>query len=135
VSLVKKLNHTILTNKKNKKMEKYMLVFHNAPLAEEIYASMSPEDMQAELAKWGAWIGGIAAQGKFISSDALDPNGKTVKGSKKVITDGPFTEGKELVSGYMLLQAENIDEAVELSYGCPIYDIEGTVEVRRIQVY
>jgi hypothetical protein len=116
-------------------MEKYMLVFHNAPVAEEIYASMSPEDMQAELAKWGAWIGGIAAQGKFISSDALDPNGKTVKGSKKVITDGPFTEGKELVSGYMLLQAENIDEAVELSYGCPIYDIEGTVEVRRIQVY
>jgi hypothetical protein len=116
-------------------MEKYMLVFHNTPIAEEVYASMSPEDMQAELAKWGAWIGGIAAQGKFISSDALDTNGKTVKGSKKIITDEPFTEGKELVSGYMLLHAESLDEAVELSYGCPIYDIEGTVEVRRIQVY
>jgi hypothetical protein len=116
-------------------MEKYMLVFHNAPMAEEFYAQMSPEAMEAELAKWGAWIGGIAAQGKFISSDALAPEGKTVRGSKHVITDGPFTEGKELVSGYLLMHAENLDEAVELSYGCPIYDIEGTVEVRRIQVY
>jgi hypothetical protein len=116
-------------------MEKYMLVFHTVPMVDEFYAQMSPEAMEAELAKWGAWIGGIAAQGKFISSDALAPEGKTVKGSKHVITDGPFTEGKELVSGYLLLQAENIDEAVELSYGCPIYDHEGTVEVRRIQVY
>jgi hypothetical protein len=116
-------------------MEKYKLAFHNAPVVEEVYATMSPEDMQAELAKWGAWIGGIAAQGKLVSTDALDPSGKTVKGSKKVITDGPFTEGKEIVSGYLILHAESIDEAVELSYGCPIYDYEGTVEVRRIQVY
>lgn len=112
-----------------------MLVFHNVPMVEEVYATMSPEDMQAELAKWDAWIGGIAAQDKFISSDALDPNGKTIKGSKRVITDGPFTEGKELVSGYLLMEAESMDEAVELSFGCPIYDHEGTVEVRRIQVY
>jgi hypothetical protein len=116
-------------------MNKYMLVFHNVPMVEEVYEKMSPEEMEAELAKWGAWIGGIAAQGKFISSDALEPTGKVVKGSKKVITDGPFTEGKELVSGYLLMHAESIDEAVELSYGCPIYDHEGTVEVRKIQVY
>jgi hypothetical protein len=116
-------------------MDKYMLVFHNVPMVEEVYEKMSPEEMESELAKWGAWIGGIAAQGKFISSDALEPTGKVVKGSKKVITDGPFTEGKELVSGYLLMHAESIDEAVQLSYGCPIYDHEGTVEVRKIQVY
>jgi hypothetical protein len=125
-----------LFNKKSIfKMEKYMLVFHTTPVAQEVYAAMSPEDMQAELAKWGAWIGGIAAQGKLVATDALQSDGKTVKGSKKVITDGPFTEGKEIVSGYLILQAENIEEAVELSYGCPIYDHEGTVEVRRIQVF
>jgi hypothetical protein len=112
-----------------------MLVFHNVPQVEEVYGSMSPEEMEAELAKWGSWIGGIAAQGKFISSDALEPSGKTIKGSKKVITDGPFIEGKELVSGYLLMHADSIEEAIELSYGCPIYDHEGTVEVRKIQVY
>ncbi|MFM2392934.1 MAG: hypothetical protein RLZZ546_916 [Bacteroidota bacterium] len=116
-------------------MDKYMLVFHNVPQVEEVYGSMSPEEMEAELAKWGSWIGGIAAQGKFISSDALEPSGKTIKGSKKVITDGPFIEGKELVSGYLLMHADSIEEAIELSYGCPIYDHEGTVEVRKIQVY
>ncbi|MBK9584151.1 MAG: hypothetical protein IPO48_20380 [Saprospiraceae bacterium] len=45
--------------------------------------------------------------------------GKTIRGSKRVITDGPFTEGKELVSGYLLMEAESMDEAVELSYELP----------------
>ncbi len=112
-----------------------MLVFHTVPAIDDNYADMSPEDMQAELGLWNTWIGGIAAQGKFISSDALEPTGKVVTGSKKVVTDGPFTEGKELVSGYLMLHADSMEEAVELSYGCPIYNHEGTVEVRKILVY
>ena len=111
-------------------MEKYMLIFRNTPTTEDEFQNLSPEDMQAELDKWGQWIGGIAAQGKMVSTDALDHTGKIVKGSKHVVTDGPFVESKELVSGFMILSADNIEEAIELSKGCPIYDIEGTVEVR-----
>lgn len=116
-------------------MDKYMLLFRNQANVEEIYANMSPEEMQAELGKWNAWIGGIAAQGKFEGSEALQPSGKIVTGSKRVVTDGPFVESKELVSGYLLLKAESMEEAIELSQGCPIYDHEGIVEVRQIQVY
>jgi hypothetical protein len=116
-------------------MDKYMLVFHNVPMVEEVYANMSPEQMQAELASWNTWIGGLAAQGKFVASDALEPTGKIVKGSKKVVTDGPFTEGKELVSGYLMLHADSMEEAVEHSYGCPVLAHEGTVEVRKVMEY
>lgn len=116
-------------------MHKYMLIFRNTPVSEEAYSNMSPEAMQAELDKWNNWIGGIAAQGKMIASDALEPDGKIVAGSKHVVSDGPYVEGKELVSGYLLMQASTIEEAVELSKGCPIYDIEGTVEVRKLMVF
>lgn len=111
-------------------MEKYMLIFRNTPSTEEDFQSLSPEAMQAELDKWGQWIGTIAAQGKMVGTDALDNKGKLVRGSKQVITDGPFIESKELVSGYLILTADSMDEAVELSKGCPIFEIEGTVEVR-----
>lgn len=116
-------------------MHKFMLIFRNTPVSEEVYANMSPEAMQAELDKWNTWIGGIAAQGKFISSDALEANGKVITGSKHVVSDGPYVESKELVSGYLLLQADNIEEAIEQSKGCPIYDIEGSVEVRQLMVF
>ena len=107
-----------------------MLIFRNTPTTEDEFQNLSPEDMQAELDKWGQWIGGIAAQGKMVSTDALDHTGKIVKGSKHVVTDGPFVESKELVSGFLILLADSIDEAIELSKGCPIYEIEGSVEVR-----
>ena len=79
-------------------MEKYMLIFRNSQPSEDAFQNMSPEAMQAELDKWGQWIGKIAAQGKLVGTDALNHTGKIVKGSKHVITDGPFIESKELVS-------------------------------------
>ena len=115
-------------------MEKYMLLFRNTTDNEMAYHKMSPEEMQAELGKWNNWIGGIAAQGKFVGAEALLQEGKVVNGSKHVVTDGPFVESKELVSGYLILQAASMDEAIELSKGCPIYEIDGRVEVRPIQV-
>lgn len=112
-----------------------MLLFRNTTVSETRYHEMSPEEMQADLDKWNSWIGGIAAQGKFVGAEALLQEGKVVSGSKHVVTDGPFVESKELVSGYLVLQAASIEEAIELSKGCPIYEIEGRVEVRAIQVF
>lgn len=114
-------------------MEKFMLIFRNEMQVESMYENFSPEDMQAELQKWNTWIGGIAAQGKLIATDALYPTGKSVKGLGHVVTDGPYTEAKEIVSGYMLLKADSIEEAIELSKGCPMYDYDSIVEVRQIQ--
>jgi hypothetical protein len=51
-------------------------------------------------------------------------------GEKPSVTDGPFTEAKELVGGYWIIQARSKDEAVEWAMRAPIAD--GTIEVRRI---
>jgi hypothetical protein len=116
-------------------MEKYMLLFRNTQATESDFQSQSPEEMQAELDKWGAWIGTIAAQGKLVSTDALHNQGKLVRGSQHIITDGPFVESKELVSGYLIMSADSEAEAIEFSKGCPIFEIEGSVEIRPLMQF
>ncbi len=113
-------------------MDKYMMIFRNTPVSEDAYANMSPEQMQAEIEKWNSWIGGIAAQGKLIGSDALEATGKIVTGSKKVVTDGPYVDIKEAIGGYIIVKANTLDEAAILADGCPILHVGGTVEVRMI---
>ena len=105
-----------------------MLIFRNAAALTEFRPS--PEEMQAELQKWNQWIGGLAAQGKLGNTDALMPVGRVVTGRQNVVTDGPFIEGKEIVGGYAVVSADTIDEAIVLANGCPIYDVDGSVEVR-----
>ena len=57
-----------------------------------------------------------------------------VKGRAKSVTDGPFAEGKEIVGGYLIVEAGSLDAATELSKGCPIFgeDDNGTLEVRAV---
>lgn len=114
-------------------MEKFLLLFRNGVADEAAFQEMSPEDMQAELAKWNTWIGGIAAQGKLISTEALYPTGKVMSNGGHLVTDGPYTESKEVVGGFMLLHAADFAEATDLAKGCPIFDTGGVVEVRHIQ--
>lgn len=114
-------------------MDKYMLLFRNGLPAEDAFQNLSPEEMQAEIQKWNSWIGGIAAQGKLISSEGLLPTGQVISGTRHLITDGPFAESKEIVGGYLLMHAASLEEAVEAAKGCPVFEQEGSVEVRPVQ--
>ena len=95
--------------------------------------TQSPEQMQAHMQRWMTWMQDLGKQGKFIGGQPLDSSGKTMSGSKKVVTDGPFAESKEIVGGYLLVKAQDIDEAVEISKECPIFEFDGTVEIRPLQ--
>jgi hypothetical protein len=109
-------------------MTEFMMIFRN-----DYNPSFkpSPEQMQASIKQWQDWIGGIAAQGKFIGTNRLGFEGKTLK-PNNVITDGPYAEIKEIVGGYILVKANNIDEAMKLAEGCPILSIGGHIEVRNV---
>ncbi|MCU0335123.1 MAG: YciI family protein [Chitinophagaceae bacterium] len=82
---------------------------------------------------WNAWMQGLAEKGLLAGGDALNVSGKHVAGSKKVVADGPYAIGNDMVGGYLLVHASDIDEAVEISKGCPILEEDGSVEVRPIQ--
>ncbi len=112
-------------------MKEFLMLFRSE---EKENQEMSPEEMQAMVKTWEDWIGGIAAQGKFVSTNALEFAGKVVH-ADKTVTDGPYTELKEIVGGYILVKADDIDDAVKLSEGCPIFASGGKVEVRGIMLF
>ena len=105
-----------------------MMIFRMAPMGD---FQLSPEQMQESIKQWQDWSGGIAAQGKFVSGNQLGFTGKTLK-PNGVITDGPYAEVKEIVGGYILVKADDIDDAMKLAEGCPILYVGGHVEVREI---
>ena len=105
-----------------------MMIFRATPMQE---FQPSPEQMQESIQQWQDWIGGIAVQGKFVSTNQLGFEGKTLKPGK-VVTDGPYAEVKEIVGGYVIIKAGALDEAISLAEGCPILHAGGHVEVRNI---
>jgi hypothetical protein len=93
----------------------------------------SPEQIQIWMKQTMDWIGGIAAQNKYVGGNGLPMDGAKVVGHKNVVTNGPFGDIKETIGGYVVVKAENVDEAVEFAKGCPVLQGEGnTVEVRMI---
>jgi len=93
----------------------------------------SPEATQAHMQKWMAWMQKLGNEGKFIAGEPLALEGATVSKGGNVVTDGPFAEGKELVGGYLIVRANDLKEATEMSKSCPIFEFDGIVEVRPIQ--
>ena len=93
----------------------------------------SPEVAQQMMQKWMTWLKDLAAKGHIKDQgQPLETAGKLVKGKHKTVTDGPFAETKDVVGGYTLIEARDLDQAVELSKGCPIFEVGGSVEVRPV---
>jgi len=113
-------------------MKEFMMLFRNDPSSYQEPAS--PEAAQAEIQKWNDWIGGIAAQDKFVKSDALGFVGKTLH-ADGLVTDGPYAEVKEIVGGYIIVKATDMEDALKLAPGCPVLAYGGKVEVRDIMVF
>lgn len=92
----------------------------------------TPERAQQSMQRWMAWMAELDRQGHLKDrGQPLERSGKVVRG-RQTVTDGPFTEAKDLVGGFSVIEARDIDQAVELSRGCPILDGDGSVEVRPI---
>jgi hypothetical protein len=97
-------------------------------------AGRSPEQMQQTMQKWMAWFKDLAEKGHIKDrGQPLERGGKLVQGKRKTVTDGPFAEAKDLIGGFTLIEARDLDHAVELAKGCPIFEVDGGVEVRPIR--
>lgn len=94
----------------------------------------TPEQAQRSLQAWLAWIRELEAKGHLKNpGQPLEPTGRVVRGKKKVVTDGPYIEAKELVLGFIVVEASDLAQAVELSKGCPMLEGDGSVEVRPVE--
>jgi hypothetical protein len=113
-------------------MESYILLLHETTIAPDI----SPEEMQAIIARYKAWGEKVRKAGRMVGSNKLeDGTGRVVRGSgpEMRVTDGPYAETKDVVAGYFIIQAESYEDAVEWSKDCPHLSF-GTIEIRKIHV-
>lgn len=108
-------------------MAEFMLLFRRDTTA----AAPSAEQMQEIGKQWWQWRSQLEAQNKVVATgNRLSQAGRVVK-SKNVVTDGPYAEIKEVLGGYIVIRAEDFDEAVSIAKHCPILDQGGNVEVRK----
>jgi len=111
-------------------MAKFMLLLHNTP---GVWKNLSPEELQQKVGRYQAWIEKIRSSGRHVSSEKLgEEGGKLLRlqGGRLNITDGPYSEAKEVVGGYFLFRAANYEEAIELTRDCPFLE-DGRIEIRQ----
>ena len=93
-------------------MAKYMYVFRGGAFVQK---GLSPTDLQ-----------------EHLGGNPVQASGRTIRGKTKTVTDGPYAELKDLVTGNLLINVASLDEATELAKGCPIFEFDGSVEVRPV---
>jgi len=110
-------------------MKQFLLLLH-----EDIQkmSELSPKEMQEVANAHMNWAKKLVEAGHLISGDGLHPKGVLITGKDCVIKDGPYLESKEIIGGYYLLQADDLQTIVELAKECPTHLLGGTTEVRQI---
>lgn len=109
-------------------MKEFALIFRLKDISD---FQPSPEQIEERM----NWLASIAAQNKLVDKGntllPLAGSAKTVR-ADKVVTDGPYTEIKEFISGYIVVKANSIEEAVQMAKANPIFKIGGNIEVREV---
>ena len=107
---------------------KYLFMLYDN---EDQWADMADETRDEILGAYFAYTDALKNAGAYIDGEPLDhsSNGKRVRGAS--VEDGPFTDGKETLGGFYLIEADNLDEALDWAARCPCASL-GHVEVRPV---
>jgi hypothetical protein len=108
-----------------------MLLLRDNP---ESFRNLSPDEIQRIIEKYRAWGRKLQQAGLLVASHKLrDEGGRIVRrqGKELRVLDGPFSEAKEVLGGYFLIEAADYEQAVEHSRDCPHLDY-GSIEIRAV---
>jgi hypothetical protein len=113
-------------------MSDFVFLFRST--AEDANEAMgTPERAQRSMQAWVAWIGDLEAKGHLKNpGEPLERSGRVVRGQGNAVTDGPFAEAKDLVLGFIVIEAKDLERAVELAKACPMAVGGGSVEIRPV---
>lgn len=102
--------------------------------AEQREAMGTPERAQRSMQAWMTWVQQLEANGHLKDpGQPLERDGKVVRGKTRIVTGGPFVEVKDIVLGFMIVEARDLDDAVSLASSCPVVLGGGSVEVRPVR--
>ncbi len=94
----------------------------------------SPEQMKSYMISWMEWINGIQDSGKLVTGNHFATDGMVVKAGQRT-ESGPYHSDGVSVAGYIIIEAEDPDEAFTIAKKCPILNGESTsVEIRALAI-
>lgn len=108
-------------------MKYLLMLFDN----EDAWAAMEEENRNAVLGAHFAYTDALKNAGAFISGEPLDHSSNAKRARKGRIEDGPFADGKEILGGFYMIEAKNLDDALDWAARCPCASY-GYVEVRPV---
>jgi hypothetical protein len=113
-------------------MPEYILLLHETP---GTFHGLSPAEMQTAIQRYKGWRESMSAKGHQAGGKKLrEGAGRVMKSNsgKTIVTDGPYTELREVIGGFFTFVADNFDQAVELTRDCPHLQY-GTVEILEVE--
>ena len=113
-------------------MSEFVLLYRSTPEAHH-EAMGTPERAQKSMEKWRHWMNDMTQKGQLKNiGQPLQRSGSVVRGRAKSVTDGPYIETKEVIGGFSIIEAKDIEEAARIASGCPMLEGGGSVEVRPV---
>ena len=112
-------------------MNEYMLIYKGGD--PDHFKTTPKEEIEASMARWGEWMESLAKTDQLSSGGSpLEWEGKNIT-EDGVVTDISAAEIKELVTGYSIVKAKDMDAAIEIAKACPIFGYPGcTVQLRQV---
>jgi hypothetical protein len=109
---------------------KYLLIMYDD---EKGWAKLSETERQQAMGEWMQFTQQIKSGGQYVASSQLQPTSAAtsvrLRNGKRLATDGPFAETREQIGGYYLIEAKDLDEAIDIAARIPSAR-SGTIEVR-----
>src|SRR5258705_13327243 len=101
-------------------MKEFALIFRTSTPTEP-EPQLTPAQLQERMTSWSNWMGGIAARDMLADGGhRLGIRESKTVAAGNVVTDGPYTEVKEFINGYIVVKTQSVEEAVEIAKACPM---------------
>lgn len=98
-----------------------------------VIKTLSPLQMQDYLQQWKGWIAKLNDSQCIIVGEPVEPSGKQIKGKDKWVVETSEEEQENKVRGFFLVNALNWEDAIEIAKGCPVFEMDGNIEVKIIR--
>lgn len=113
-------------------MNEYILFLYDNPAD---FADTTPDQMQAVIEEYSAWAEKLGAEGRYTGGQKLtDEGGRVLRCSPDgvTVTDGPYSEAKEVIGGFMTITAPSYDEAIAIARTSPHARYGARIEIRQV---
>lgn len=96
------------------------------------FDAMNSEDQRIQIARYNDWVGGLIEKGIFKNGLGLARGHYEIKPDSQKTVDGPFTETKEVLTGFFQIEADSFETAIQIAKTCPALLCDETIMVFQV---